>query len=831
MGVKFTGKAQQSLNKALYLAREMGHTYIGTEHLLLGLMAGRESIAAGVLDGAGITYESMRTLVRKTAGVGEPTDIDPTDMTPGIKRVIEEAAMYSRQGRGGYIGTEHLLYAILCEPESFAYKMISAKGGNITALKNDLSVFLESDSKKGAAKTQKPGLSGAPLLSKYGKNLIKTAAEGNLDPVIGRESETERVMEILTRRTKNNPCLVGEAGVGKTAVVEGLALRIFEGDVPENLADKIIFSLDIPSMIAGAKYRGEFEERIKGVMEEARNNKNIILFVDEFHTIIGAGAAEGAVDAANIIKPALARGELRIIGATTFDEYRRFIEKDAALERRFQKVSVKEPDAKQTVKILEGLRDRYEAHHGLRISDEAIKAAVDLSVRYVRDRFLPDKAIDLIDEAASRKRIALSFEADKSEISELEKRLRVAGEEKKEAILSEDYEEAAKMREVEKKLVSEYRKKKSGEKLSELLTVQSVSAADVEKVVAASVGVPVEKLTDGEEKKLSSLEAELSKKIIGQSDAVRKVAKAVKRGRVGMKDPERPIATFLFLGPTGVGKTGLTKAVAEAVFGSEKRVIRLDMSEYSEKHSLSKIIGSPPGYVGFDNGSPLLEAVRKNPYSIVLFDEVEKAHPDVLNVLLQLLDEGRLTDSNGRIIDFSSTIIVMTSNIGGKRVVKQNGLGFSASAEYLNNGAEIEKDVTTELKRTFSPEFINRIDEIVIFRRLSKKDMESIAEKFLDEIAKRLEVSDIKITFSADVKQKLAAMDNDETYGARALRRRILGKIEDSLADEIISGRIKKGDTVICNIDDSGNAVYSIEEKFSCKKRDYADDVHEAKTE
>ncbi len=811
MGVKFTGKAQQALNRALYLARELGHTYVGTEHLLLGLAAQSECIAAGALSNTGVTYEGIRTLIKKTAGVGEPTDIAPSDMTPGIKKVIEEAAMQSRQGRGGYIGTEHLLYAILNEPDSFAYKLINAKGANITALKNDLLTFVEPDGKKGSQKGRETEIVGAPTLSKYGRNLVKAARDGLLDPVIGRDSETERVMQILSRRTKNNPCLVGEAGVGKTAVVEGLALRIANGNAPETLEGKLVVSLDIPSMIAGAKYRGEFEERLKGVMDEVRKNKELILFIDELHTIIGAGAAEGAVDAANIIKPALSRGELRIIGATTYDEYRRHIEKDAALERRFQPVSIAEPDEEQAIRILEGLRDRYEAHHKLRISDDAIKTAVTLSSRYIRDRYLPDKAIDLIDEAASKKRIAES--ASNEGIKTIEQKLKDTGAEKKEAILSEDYATAAKLRDIEKKLTNEYRKKKSATDSDVLSERVTVTAADVETLVAQGVGVPVEKLTRGEEEKLTSLERELSEKIIGQSEAVKTVAKAVRRGRAGMKDPERPVATFLFLGPTGVGKTGLTKALAAAVFGSEKRVIRLDMSEYSEKHSVSKIIGSPPGYVGYDNASPLLEAVRKNPYSIVLFDEAEKAHPDVLNILLQILDEGRLSDSGGRVTDFSSTIIILTSNVGGERVGRQSNAGFSAFSDEESQKINTERDVSEELRRAFSPEFINRIDEIIIFRRLNMDDMEKIAGKFLSEIVARLRSSDIILEFSEGTEKKLATLGYDKNYGARALRRTVLRKIEDTLADEIISGRIKKGDFAVCTLDSDGSVLYTLKNK------------------
>ena len=802
MAAKFTGKAQRALNRAQHLAGEMGHTYIGTEHLLLGLLSENESIASGVLEAAGVGYEAARALVRRTAGVGEPTEVSPADITPKMKKVIEDAAKESVCGKNGYIGTEHLLHAILSEADCFGYKMVSALGANVQTVKSDLSVFIGTDGKKNSAAVTKYDVSGAPTVSKYGKNLIKAASEGSLDPVIGRDRETDRVMQILSRRTKNNPCLVGEPGVGKTAVVEGLALRIAEGRVPAGLENKIIVAIDIPSMIAGAKYRGDFEERLKGVMEEVRKNKNIILFIDELHTIIGAGAAEGAVDAANIIKPALSRGELQMIGATTTDEFRRYIEKDAALERRFQSVSVSEPSEDAAVEILMGLRDKYEAHHNLKITDEAISAAVRLSVRYIRDRYLPDKAIDLIDEAASKKRIEKGV--DGSDMRDIELRLRDATAEKKEAILSENYEAAAHMKNVEMRLISEYRSRKNERELGECGEACSVTRGDIEKIVTEWTGVPVHDLTEGEEKTLYDLTDVLLKRIVGQDEAVKAVSRAVKRGRVGMKDPSRPSASFLFLGPTGVGKTQLTKELARAVFDDERRIIRIDMSEYSEKHSVSKLIGSPPGYVGYDNGGTLAEAVRKNPYSIVLFDEAEKAHPDVLNVLLQILDEGRLTDSTGRETDFRNTIMILTSNIGGEKISEPKFLGFSENSADAVIEETIRSRVTDELKSTFRPEFLNRIDETVIFRRLDKDDMEKIAHILLDEVKERLRRMDIEAEFDADTEKLLAARGYDRAYGARALKRIIMRDVEDVLTDEILSGRIKKGDRIFCTVGENG---------------------------
>lgn len=807
MSVKFTGKAQRSLNRALLFAREMGHTYIGTEHLLLGLLAEGDSIAAGVLEGRKITYETTRELVKKSAGIGEPTLIGPSDMTPRTKKIIEEAARLSVRTKNSYIGTEHLLMAILSEPDSFAYKIICSAGGSIGSIKGDLSPFFGTDGKKSTDRSGKGEVEGAPMLSKYGKNLIKNAQSLQIDPVIGRQRETERLMQILARRTKNNACLIGEPGVGKTAVVEGLAVRIARGEVPEGLLEKILVSLDIPSMIAGAKYRGEFEERIKGVMEEVSKNKNIILFIDEIHTIIGAGAAEGAVDAANIIKPALSRGEMQIIGATTIDEYRHHIEKDAALERRFQSVTVEEPTAEETVEILKGLRSKYETHHRLKITDGAISAAVELSVRYITGRFLPDKAIDLIDEAAARKRIGGNAP---SEIKNIENKLRLASEEKEKAIIDEDFEAALTFRNRQRELTAEYQNTK--ERFGDFDRSDYVTEEDIANIVTLWTNIPVSALVAADERKIIGLEERLLENVIGQDEAVKTVARAVRRGRVGLKNPSKPIASLLFIGPTGVGKTHLTKELSRAVFDDDRNIIRVDMSEYGESHSTSKLIGSPPGYVGYDEGGGLTEAVRRKPYSIVLFDEAEKAHSNVLNLLLQVMDEGFLTDSSGRRVDFRNTVIVLTSNVGGRLMTDRNPLGFGITEDEKETALRMERDVKAELKKAFRPEFLNRVDEIVLFRRLDMSDMEKIAKLQLEEIRRRLLKKEIDLEYDKTVAEKLAKEAYDNNFGARPLKRLTVRIIEDSITDEILASRISKGDSVLCRIDDEMRAKYFVKE-------------------
>ena len=801
MGTKFTGMAERALNRALHLAREMGHTYIGSEHVLLGLLAESDCIAAGVLDGGGVTYEAVRALVRKTAGVGEPTDISPSDMTPKTKKIIEDAARESSKGKSGFIGTEHLLFAILSEPECFAHKMICAVGASPVALKGEVSVFLGADPGRRGTKP-KEEVPGAPTLSKYGRDFVRAAKEGAFDPVIGREAECARVMQILSRRTKNNPCLIGEPGVGKTAIVEGLAAMMAQGTVPDSLRDKTIISLDIPSMIAGAKYRGEFEERMKHAMEEVRRCSGIILFIDELHTIIGAGAAEGAVDAANILKPALSRGEIQLIGATTIEEYRRHIERDAALERRFQSVRVREATPAESVKILIGLRDRYEAHHKLKITDGAIVSAVELSSRYIKDRYLPDKAIDLMDETASR--VRLENGGRPSEIKEIEEKIRFAGAEKKEAILSENYEGAMAVRDAERDLIREYRRKIASLEFCAAGQTRRIEAEDIAKTLEAWRGIPVDTTGARDEARLVDLEKNLLSVIKGQDEAVRAVCRAVRRGRVGIKDPERPSATFLFVGSSGVGKTALAIALAKALFDDGGGLIRFDMSEFSESHSVSKFIGSPPGYVGYGDGGRLTEAVRRDPYSIVLFDEIEKAHPDVLNVLLQIMENGRLTDALGRECDFKNTIIIMTSNIGGEKISDPRCLGFSANADNDHHLRSRRAEVEGELKKAFRPEFIGRIDEIAIFSPLGHGELSAIAECYLSESAERLAALGITAEFDGTVAESLASMTDPAKYGARPLRRLVTTRVDDALAEAILSGGIKRGDKVICTAGDDG---------------------------
>lgn len=802
MNIGFTAKAQNALNNALYSACELGHTCVGSEHLLLGLLSESEGIAAKVLTDRGVSTDKLRHVIEEVSGVGETTKLSASDMTPRTKKIIETSARCAMSMGHGYVGTEHLLLAITEESDCYAVKMLESLGVSPADIRRDIINCLgqSGDSVSGATKSSGTGkkgsdIKGCPTLSSYGRDLCRSAKEGLIDPIIGRDRETERVVQILSRRTKNNPCLIGEPGVGKTAVVEGLAQRIVDGNVPETLNNKLLVTLDISAMIAGAKYRGEFEERMKNVMEEVRSRKDIILFIDEIHTIIGAGGAEGAVDAANIIKPALARGEMQVIGATTIDEYRKHIERDAALERRFQSVLVGEPTPEEAEQILLGLRDKYEAHHKLRISDEAVRAAVKLSVRYISDRYLPDKAIDLIDEAASKKRIS-SF-TPTPDVRELEEKLKSVAAEKEEAILAEDYEGAAKLRDSEKKLSDELAEKKGTVRSTGELCVGEEDIADI---VAAWTGIPVKKLAEEESERLLKLDTILKERVIGQDEAVNAVARAIRRGRMGLKDPHRPIGSFIFLGPTGVGKTELTKVLADVMFGSENAMIRVDMSEYMEKHSVSKLIGSPPGYVGFDEGGQLTEKIRRKPYSVVLFDEIEKAHPDVFNILLQILEDGILTDSQGRRVDFKNTVIIMTSNVGAAGIVEPKKLGFSDAVNALDEEKKMKARVNDALKATFKPEFLNRLDEIIVFNKLSSENIEKIARLMLNELQQRVESLNIKLDFSDETVSHLAKVGYDPVYGARPLRRAIVRMVEDKFSEELLSGNIKAGDSVTAEL-------------------------------
>ncbi len=807
---RFTQKAQSTLNRSLSAAREMGHTYIGSEHLLLALTLETDSAAAKLLQKFGVTEENVANAIVEMTGSGSHSYVTSADMTPRTKKIIESSAYESMRHGQGYIGTEHLLLALLGEDDCVAFKILRDMGVSCEDLKASINEFLgeingrssdhrdhgKSDSTGTPRDTKKSDIKGAPNLSNHGRDLTAQAREGKIDPIIGRDKETERVIQILSRRTKNNPCLIGEPGVGKTAVVEGLAQKIVDGNVPENLKGKIIVALDIPSMIAGAKYRGEFEERLKGVMNEVAKNPNIILFVDEIHTIIGAGAAEGAVDAANIIKPALARGEMQLVGATTISEYRKHIEKDAALERRFQSVMVSEPTSEESIMILKGLRDKYEAHHGLKISDEAIEAAVNLSKRYIPDRFLPDKAIDLVDEAASR--IRISAFTSPPDLKDIEEKLKDLSKDKEEAIGAQNFERAAKLRDEEKNLRDEYEKMKSEWEKTNSGASHTVLEKDIADVVTQWTGIPVSRLMEEESDKLMKLECILKERVIGQDRAVEAISKAIRRGRIGLKNPNRPIGSFIFIGPTGVGKTELTKALADVMFGDPNAMIRLDMSEYMEKHSVSKLIGSPPGYVGFEEGGQLTEKIRRKPYSVVLFDEIEKAHPDVFNIMLQVLEDGILTDSQGRKVDFKNTIIIMTSNAGASSLTNASRtLGFVSSDEDKDAQKKQDETIMNALKSTFRPEFLNRVDDIIIFNKLSHDNICAIASLMLNEVSRRVLDMGINLTFDDSVKELVAKEGFDPIYGARPLRRAIVRMVEDAFSIEMLEGRIKAGDTLV----------------------------------
>lgn len=802
----FTNKAREAIQKSHDVACEMGHGYIGSEHILLGLLAVKDSMAAKTLISKGITDEFVRDKLSSIVGIGEAISLNcELALTPRSKRILEMAAMEARSYGLGYIGTEHILAGILKDGDGVAAGIISSAGMSAQNMYNELSADMKDDT-EAVASSKKNSVqknTKTPTLDQFGNDLTAQASAGKFDPVIGRNTEIERVLQILSRRTKNNPCLIGEPGVGKTAVAEGLAQKIASGDVPELLKDKRLVSVDLSSMVAGAKYRGEFEERLKKAVEEVVTAGNVILFIDEIHTIVGAGSAEGAIDASNILKPSLARGEIQLIGATTVNEYRKYIEKDAALERRFQPVTVGEPTVDETIEILMGLRDRYEAHHGVKITDDAIKTAAKLSQRYITDRYLPDKAIDLVDEAASKKR--LSTMTAPNEVKELEKEIETVIAEKQAAIVAQDFEQAAKLRDREKSLTEEMNEHKSKWKEGTSSKEHVVSGEDIADIISLWTNIPVKKLAEEESQRLKNLENVLHERVVGQDEAVTAVAKAIRRGRAGLKDPKRPIGSFIFLGPTGVGKTELSKALAESMFGTEDSMIRVDMSEYMEKHSVSKFIGSPPGYVGFDEGGQLTEKIRKKPYSVLLFDEIEKAHPDVFNIMLQILEDGILTDAQGRKVDFRNTVIIMTSNLGAKEILNTGTkLGFSSGSQEAGKGEnEIIKDrVMGELKRTFRPEFLNRIDDIIVFDRLGEESIRKISALMLGELSKRLAANEIEATFTESTIAAVSKEGFDPTYGARPLRRAIQSKIEDLLSEEIIDGKIKPGDNVEVDFED-----------------------------
>ncbi len=784
----FTESANNALNFAVESAEDMGHTYIGSEHILLGLLSDTKMVSASILGVKKITLKKAEDQIKATVGIGMPTTLTPDDITPRCRKIIENALVLTNKKISNEAGTEQLLKALVHEPDSAGCRVLVALGAqpyeffnSYNSGYNDLNEDKESRNQKTSKST----------LSKYSRNLTELCRLGEIDPVIGRDKEIQRVIEILCRRTKNNPCLIGESGVGKTAIAEGLALEIANGRAPEILKNKQIVSVDLTCMVAGTKYRGDFEERIKNIIEEVSADGNIILFIDELHNIVGAGSAEGAVDAANILKPGLARGEIQVIGATTIDEYRKFIEKDAALERRFQTVSVDEPSEETTFLMLQGIKNLYEEHHGVKIDDSAIKAAVSLSVRYMTDKFLPDKAIDLIDEAASRLR--LKGFTPPEDIRNLEEKLNSVARKKTQSIENQNFEIAASYRDKEKELSTVLKTKKQQWKDSMATETQVVKEEDVARVVSTICGVPVSKLTKNESEKLLSLEEQLHQRIVGQNAAVSAVSKAVRRGRAVFKNPKRPIGSFIFFGPSGVGKTELTKALAEIVFGSEQNIIRFDMSEYMEKHSVSRLVGAPPGYVGYDEGGQLTEKIRRHPYSIVLFDEIEKADAEIYNLLLQILEDGILTDSNGRRCDFKNSIIIMTSNIGAKLISKSGGaIGFRENSKGKTN-ERIKELVLNEAKNIFKPEFINRVDEMIVFDALSEEDIYHITCSMLNDISNRCKKADIMLSFTDEAVNEIARKGVDPMYGARPLRRAVTSYIEDPLSEKFLSGEITSG--------------------------------------
>ena len=809
---KFTPGVETALRLSQEAAGDLGHGYVGTEHLLLGLIRENVGLAHTVLTEAGLTDELIEEIIKKSVGAGLPGGNPAQGLTPRARRAVEIAMEDSVRGGYNYVGTEHLLAGILREGNNMAVRILRTAGVDAKHLYTALMQKLASAPRARAGDTSGKGFSSGredsskttgKTLREFTRDLTADAVAGKLDPVIGRDDEIQRVIQILSRRTKNNPCLIGEPGVGKTAIAEGLARKIAMGDVPEELLNKKILSLDLSGMVAGTKYRGEFEERIKKALEEVKRSGDVILFIDELHTIVGAGSAEGAVDAANIIKPALGRGEIRVVGATTLNEYRKYIEKDAALERRFQPVQVGEPSRESALEILKGLREKYELHHKLQITDEALEAAVGLSVRYINDRFLPDKAIDLMDEAASR--VRMEAEELSPELKSLEEKIAALVKDKEAAIADQDYEKAAQLRDIEKDYreqveIEQEKRRKNNHRH------RPVTGEDIAAVVSGWTGIPVTRLTEDEGERLLRMEETLHKRVVGQNEAVKAVARAIRRGRVGLKDPKRPTGSFLFLGPTGVGKTELCKSLAEAMFGDENAMIRIDMSEYMERHTVSRLIGSPPGYVGHEEGGQLTEKVRRKPYSVVLFDEIEKAHEDVWNVLLQVLDDGRITDSQGRTVDFKNTVIVMTSNIGAKNLTQVSArLGFStenASPDAEAAFQRAKETVMAELRQTFRPEFLNRIDDIIVFRALTQEDIREVARRMLQTVSDRMETMGIRLDATDEAVAELARVGFDARYGARPLRRAIQSRVEDAVAEKMLDGTLASGDTAKLTMED-----------------------------
>ena len=798
----FTQKANDALNNAITAAENLGHTYVGSEHILLGLLRESGGMAYTALSAKKISYSEVEAIIKNSMGIGSPTVLSPNDFTPRAKNIIDTAIVQGRGMGHSYIGTEHILMGIIREGTGAATEILASMGVQSQDLLRDLTNALGSTSSpSGNHKNDTKEKSDTPTLSQFGRDLTVLATQGRIDPVIGRHKEIERVIQILSRRTKNNPCLIGEPGVGKTAIAEGLALKIATGEVPELLRNKRIITLDLTGMVAGTKYRGDFEERIRNAIEEVKKAGDIILFIDEVHTLIGAGSAEGAVDAANILKPSLARGELQVIGATTLEEYRKHIEKDSALERRFQPVTVGEPTEEEAVEILKGLRDKYEAHHKVRITDGAILAAVKMSSRYIGDRYLPDKAIDLVDEAASRVRLK-AFTAP-PDLKELEDRVKSLNEEMQSAVNSQDFEHAAALRDEKNKIAKELENERRIWKEKSNHSTGEVSEQEIADIVSQWTGIPVAQLTQEESQRLLRMEDELHQRIVGQDEAVSAVARAIRRGRAGLKDPKRPTGSFIFLGPTGVGKTELCKTLAASMFGDENAMIRLDMSEYMEKHTVSRLVGSPPGYVGYEEGGQLTEKVRRRPYSVVLFDEIEKAHPDVFNMLLQILEDGILTDSQGRRVDFKNCIIIMTSNVGAKKISQsgQGILGFAADKSETADEKKIREAVMGELKNMFRPEFLNRVDDIIVFRQLKQEDINEIARRMLSGLSKRVRELDFELEFSDEAVEEIGKAGFDPVYGARPLRRAIQQKIEDKLSEEMLEGKLVAGNKYVCIVE------------------------------